>query len=184
MAQIKELFSAYMANALPTEGGLIITSYFDEETTYTRYEVTSYNNVKDIYRSDEGIVFQADGYKQFVIVEPASYSKKHIEPAMRDSGHAIPYRFKEIDTYVSKRQDKIMIGKEPVVTYTSFTILQPVGENFAYVIFKDETDIVETVNAFFAKSLWEDARLPKTDAEKVAKAIARTLEKILHPAEN
>ncbi len=182
MAQIKELFKAYMANELPTDGGLIITSYFDVETTYTKYEVTSYNNVKDIYRNDEGIVFQADGYKQFVVVEPASYSKKHIEPAMRDGGHSIPYRFKEIDTYVSKRQDKVMVGKEPVVTYTSFTILQPVGENFAYILFGDS--ILATVEAFFAKSIWQDARVPKTDAEKVGKAIAKTLEKILNPAEN
>src|SRR6056297_2629879 len=182
MAEIKELFSAYMASELPTEGGLIVSSLFDEETTYTKYEVTSYNNVKDIYRNDEGIVFQADGYKQFVVVEPASYNKKHIEPAMRDGGHSIPYRFKEIDTYISKRQDKVMVSKEPVVTYTSFTILQPVGENFAYILFGE--NILATVEAFYAKSIWQDARVPKTDAEKVAKAIAKTLEKILNPAEN
>ena len=183
MAAIKDLFKAYMANELPTEGGLIVTSLFDEETTYTKYEVTSYNNVKDIYRNDEGIVFQADGYKQFVIVEPASYNRKHMEPAMRDGGHAIPYRFKEVDTYVTKRQDKIMVGKEPVVTYTSFTILQPKGENFAYILYRTE-DLLATVEAFFAKSMWQDARVPKIDAEKVGKAIAQTLKKIVDPAEN
>lgn len=183
MAEIKDLFKAYMANELPTEGGLIVTSLFDEETTYTKYEVTSYNNVKDIYRNDEGIVFQADGYKQFVIVEPASYNRKHMEPAMRDGGHAIPYRFKEVDTYVTKRQDKIMVGKEPVVTYTSFTILQPKGENFAYILYRTD-DLLKTVEAFFAKSMWQDARVPKMDAEKVGKAIAQTLKKIVEPAEN
>ena len=180
MAQIKDLFKAYMANQLPTEGGLIITSFFDEETTYSKYEVTSYNNVKDIYRNDEGIVFQADGYKQFVIVEPASYNNKHVEPAMRDRGHSIPYRFKEIDTFVTRRQDKIMVGKEPVVTYTSFTILQPVGENFAYIVTKED-DILQTVEAFFAKSMWQDARVPKIDAEKVGKTIAQTLKSIVYP---
>ncbi|MFW5813876.1 MAG: transposase [Spirochaetota bacterium] len=183
MAEIKDLFKAYMANELPTEGGLIVTSLFDEETTYTKYEVTSYNNVKDIYRNDEGIVFQADGYKQFVIVEPASYNRKHMEPAMRDGGHAIPYRFKEVDTYVTKRQDKIMVGKEPVVTYTSFTILQPKGENFAYILYRTD-DLLNTVEAFFAKSMWQDARVPKMDAEKVGKAIAQTLKTIVEPAEN
>mgnify|MGYP006305385583 FL=1 len=183
MAQIKELFKAYMASELPTDGGLIVTSYFDTETTYSKYEVTSYNNVKDIYRNEDGIVFQADGYKQFVVVEPASYNKKHIEPAMRDGGHAIPYRFKEIDTYVTRRQDKIMVGKEPVITYTSFTILQPVGENFAYIIYRDD-DILNAVEQLFAKSMWQDARVPKIDAEKVSKAIAQTLQKILRPAEN
>ena len=182
MAQVKDLFKAYMANELPTEGGLIVTSFFDEETTYTKYEVTSYNNVKDIYRNEDGIVFQADGYKQFVVVEPASYNRKHIEPAMRDGGHSIPYRFKEIDTFVTKRQDKIMVGKEPVVTYTSFTILQPVGENFAYIVSRDP-DILQTVQAFFAKSMWQDARVPKMDAEKVSKIIAKTLETIVNPAQ-
>ncbi|MFW5683846.1 MAG: transposase [Spirochaetota bacterium] len=183
MASVKELFQAYMASELPTDGGLIITSFFDEETTYSKYEVTSYNNVKDIYRNDEGIVFQADGYKQFVIVEPASYNKKHIEPAMRDRGHSIPYRFKEVDTYITKRQDKILTGKEPVITYTSFTILQPVGENFAYIVTRDG-DILKTVEAFFARSLWQDARVPKMDAEKVGRSIAQSLKKILNPAEN
>jgi len=41
MAQIKELFEAYQANELPTYGGLIITSMFDEEETHTKYEVTA-----------------------------------------------------------------------------------------------------------------------------------------------
>ena len=183
MAQVKELFQAYMSNELPTEGGLIITSFFDEETTYTKYEITSYNNVKDIYRNEDGIVFQADGYKQFVIVEPASYNRKHIEPAMRDGGHSIPYRFKEVDTFITKRQDKILVGKEPVVTYTSFTILQPKGENFSYIVMR-ESDILKTVEAFLAKTMWQDARVPKMDAEKSAKAIAQSLSKILHPSDN
>ena len=180
MAKIKELFEAYQASELPTDGGLIITSMFDVATTYTKYEVTSYNNVKDFYRSDEGLVFQADGYKQFVVIEPASYNKKHIEPAMRDGGHSIPYRFSEVDTFVSKRQDRIIVGKEPVITYGSFTILVPVGENFAYIVYKTD-DLMPAIEAFFAKSMWKDARIPKLDAEKVAKQIAATIEKIAYP---
>lgn len=180
MAQIKDLFEAYLSNDLPTAGGLIITSMFDAEITYTKYEVTSYNNVKDFYRNEDGIVFQADGYKQFVLVEPASYNKKHVEPAMRDTGYSIPYRFKEVDTFVTRRQDKVIMGKEPVITYGSFTILQPKGENFAYIVYKDD-DILNTVEAFFGKSLWQDARVPKIDAEKIAKGIAATVGRILNP---
>ncbi|MBU8914272.1 MAG: hypothetical protein KOO61_09645 [Spirochaetales bacterium] len=180
MIRIKELFEAYQASELPTDGGLIVTSMFDTSTTYTKYEVTSYANVKDLYRNDDGLVFQADGYRQFVVVEPASYNKKHIEPAMRDSGHSIPYRFSEVDTFVSKRQDRIIVGKEPVITYGSFTILHPVGENFAYMIYKTE-DLMSAIEAFFAKTIWQDARVPKLDAEKAAKHIAATIEKIVHP---
>lgn len=183
MAQIKELFEAYQASELPTEGGLIITSMFDESTTYSKYEVTSYNNVKDIYRNEDGLVFQADGYKQFVVIEPASYNKKHIEPAMRDGGHSIPYRFSEVDTFVTKRQDRVIVGKEPVITYGSFTILVPVGENFAYILFKTE-DLMAAIEAFFAKSMWQDARIPKRDAENAAKHIAATIESIAYPERN
>lgn len=180
MAKINELFAAYKQSALPTEGGLIVTSMFDESTTYTKYEMTSYGNVKDISMSEDGLVFQADGFRQFVVVEPTGYSKKHIEPALRDGGHSIPYRFSEVDTFVTKRQDKVIVGKEPVVTYESFTILIPQGENFAYILYKTE-DLLPAVEAFFTKSLWQDARVPKQDAERVAKQIAATVEKIVNP---
>jgi hypothetical protein len=181
MAKINELFAAYQQSALPTEGGLIITSMFDRDTTYSKYEVTSYGGASDIHRNQDGLVFQADGYRQFVVVEPASYRKKHIEPAMRDGGHSIPYRFGEVDTFITKRQDRVLTGKEPVVTYKSFTILEPIGNNFAYIIYKTD-DIMRAVEAFFAKSLWQDARVPKPDAEKIAKKIAGTIEKIVNPA--
>lgn len=181
MAAIKELFEAYKAGELPTDGGLIITSFFDEETTYSKYEVTSYNNVKDIYVNEDGLVFQADGYKLFVLVEPASYPKKHIEPAYRDGAHKIPYRNKELNVYTSKRQDKIMIGKEPVITYTSFTILKPVGVNFAFIVYRNE-NLMQTMEKFFAKSIWEEARVPKRDAEEVAKLVVQSLQKVVNPA--
>ncbi|MFP4377942.1 MAG: hypothetical protein ACLFP4_12945 [Spirochaetales bacterium] len=181
MSQIRELFKAYMASELPTSGGLIVTTMFDDSIAYSRYEITSYDNVKDIYRNEDGLVFQADGYKQFVIVEPSSYNNKHVEPAMRDRGHTIPYRFKEVDTYVTKRQDRIMMGKEPVITYGSFTILEPVGSNFAYVAYKTD-DLVDSMKQFLAESLWQDAGVPRADAEKAAKGIANTLPGILYPA--
>jgi len=182
MAKVKELFAAYKASELPTDGGFIITSSFDEHSTYSKYEVTSYNNVKDIYQNEDGLVFQADGFKQFVLVEPSNYNEKHVEPAMRDAAHAIPYRFKEVDTFVSKRQDRVMVGKEPVVTYGSFTILKPVGENFAYVVYKDDS-LLDTVQEFFAKSIWQDARVPKLDAEKISKHLSLSLKRIAYPAQ-
>lgn len=180
MSQIADLFQAYMNNKLPTDGGLIITTMFDESIAYSKYEITSYDNVKDIYRNEDGLVFQADGYKQFILVEPSSYNNKHIEPAMRDRGHSIPYRFKEVDTYVTKRQDRIMMGKQPTITYGSFTILEPVGENFAYIAFKDDS-LTASVQEFLADSLWQDAGVPKADAAKAAKGIANTLPRLIDP---
>lgn len=110
MAIVKELFSAYLKNELPLEGGYIIASFFDPTSTYSRYEVTSYNNVKDIYTNDDGLTFLADGKKLYVLIEPANYAEKHIEPSHRDDAHKIPYRFKEVELHISKRQDRIMIG--------------------------------------------------------------------------
>ena len=67
----------------------------------------------------------------------------------------------------SRRQDRIMIGKEPVISYTSFTILKPTGDNFAYLFF-DTDDLVDAVHRFFIETLWKDGNVPKSDAEKAA----------------
>jgi hypothetical protein len=167
MAVIKELFKAYYNSELPFEGGYIFTSFFDANSTYARYEITSYNNVKDIYPSDGNLTFQADGKKLHVLVEPANYPKKHTEPALRDSGYSIPYRFNELHIMTSRRQDRIMIGKEPVISYTSFTILKPTGDNFAYIFF-DTEDLIDAVHRFFIETLWKDGNVPKSDSEKAA----------------
>ncbi|MFP4205921.1 MAG: transposase [Spirochaetaceae bacterium] len=178
MAEMKELFSAYRKSELPSDGGYIISTFFDGNSAYTKYEITSYNNVKDIFESDEGLTFQADGQKVFVLVEPANYSKKHVEPTYRSQMEQIPYRFKELDVHTSRRQDRIMVGKEPVMTYGSFTVLKSQGANFSYIVYKAD-DLVEKVRSFFAKSLWQDARVPKRDAEQAADLIRVTFEQIV-----
>jgi hypothetical protein len=134
--------------------------------------VTSYNNVKDIYTSDEGLTFQADGKKIFLLVEPANYSQKHTEPSSRDDAHRILYRFKEVETLISKRRDRIMIGKDPIITYTSFTILKPEGHNFA-LIFYNTDDVLDVIDKFIADTLWKDANVPKIDSEKSARLIRK-----------
>ena len=91
MAKIIDLFEAYTGSELPKDGGFIITELLDDGSRYARYEVISYGNVKDIYQNEEGILFQADGRKLFVLFEPLNYSAKHVEPAYRDESHRIPY---------------------------------------------------------------------------------------------
>jgi hypothetical protein len=178
MAIVKELFEAYKASELPQSGGYIVSAFFDATTNYTKYEVISFSNVKEIHPADEGIVFQADGNKIFVLVEPANYSNKHVEPAYRTGMYKIPYRQKEVNVFTTSRQDKIMIGKEPVITYTSFTILKSEGNNFSYVFHTTE-DIVQAIESFFKESLWKQARVPRTDAQKVAVMITEIFKKII-----
>ena len=175
MAIVKELFNAYYKNELPMEGGFIVCSFFDPHSTYSRYEITSYNNVKDIYNNEDGLTFHADGKKIFMLVEPMNYPEKHVEPANRDDFHRIPYRFKEVDTFTSKRQDRIMVGRIPVMSYGSFTILKPMGNNFSYIFYEGD-DVQYAIKDFFFKSLWQDANVPRNDAEKAARSILKIFE--------
>jgi hypothetical protein len=171
MPIVKELFSAFKNVELPTDGGYILSSFFEETSAYSRYEVTSYNNVKDIYQNASGdLTFMADGKKLFVLVEPMGYAKKYTEPTMRDSAHKIPYRFSELEIITTKRQDRIMVGKQPVISYTSFTILKSMGDNYSYIIY-DTDDLFEVIEQIFVKTLWQDANIPKIDAEKTARYI-------------
>ena len=82
-AKALELFKAYADSQLPSEGGYIVSSFLDENSSYARYEVVAYSGVKSIYLTEEGLTFQTDGNKLFVLAEPASYSQKHQEPFRR-----------------------------------------------------------------------------------------------------
>ena len=180
MAKIMDLFDAYRKGEFPTDGGYILSNFFDNNSNYTRIEMISYGNVKDIYTNDQGITFQADGLKLFVLVEPSSYSQKHTEPSYRDDRHRIPYRFKEVDTYVTKRQTKIMVGKEPVETYTSFTVMNESGLNQSFVVFKDD-NIGPSMNNYFNQVLWKNVNIPRTDAQKAAEMIDQYIPKMINP---
>lgn len=165
MADIKDLFEAYSEGVLPTDGGYIVTVFFDSNSNYTKFEVICYGNVKDIYPTDEGITFQADGRKIFGLFEPVSFARKTIEPCYRDDAHKIPYRFKEVETLVTKRQDKIYIGLEPVDTYTAFTVLNETGYNESYSVTKDEGSPT-IIGNFLTQVLWKNVRVAKTDSTK------------------
>lgn len=180
MAKILDLFDAYESGDLPAEGGYIISNFFDSNSSYTRFEMISYGNVKDFYRNDEGITFQADGLKLFVLVEPPSYSHKHIEPCYRDDAHKMPYRFKEIDTYTTRRQQKIMVGKEPVETYTAFTIMNETGENQSFIVHKAE-GIEASLKNYFIQVLWKNVNIPKTEATAAAEMIGKAVHQIINP---
>ena len=119
-----DLFQAYSENKLPKEGGYIVSSFFSNISTYSIYEVVAYIGVKNLFLSTEGLSFQTDGNKVYILVEPVNYSKKYIEPVSRDRKEQIPHRFSELDIYTTKNQSKVMISKEPIMTFSSFTILK------------------------------------------------------------
>lgn len=171
-----DLFQAYSQEKLPQEGGYIVSSFLDDNTPYSIYEVVAYNGVKSLYLSEEGLTFQTDGNKLFVLSEPPAYHKKHLEPVARDSREQIPHRFSELDIFIAKNQTKVMVSKVPIITYSAFTILSPSGINFSF-IFYNLPDVMDTIRFFFEKTLINESRVPKDDAQKVSLRIIEGLKK-------
>jgi hypothetical protein len=170
-----DLFQAYEQNKLPAEGGYIVSSFFQEQSAYSIYEVVAYNGVKALYLSPEGLTFQTDGNKLYVLAEPANYTKKHEEPFRRENRFQVPHRFSEMGLVTAKNQAKIMVSKDPILAYSSFTILKPRGINFAF-IFYNRDDVEDSIAVFFEKTLNQEAGVPLKDAQKAAQLIVRGLQ--------
>ena len=160
-----DLFQAFRDGKLPKDKGYIVSSFFSERSKYSIYEIVAYSGVKSIYATAEGITFQTDGNKLFVLVEPATYAKKYEEPYLRDKNHQVAQRFSELEIFTSSNQTKVMVSKDPLVTYSSFTVLNPTGANFS-LVFYNLPDVLETLSAFFIQSLSKEAGVPKSDARK------------------
>ena len=171
-----DLFQAYSSDKLPKDGGYIVSSFFDSKSIYSIYEVVAYNGVKSIYLTEEGLTFQTDGNKLYVLVEPASYPEKYVEPVSRKSWQQIPHRFKELEIHTAKNQTKIMVSKQPIVSYSSFTILRPTGVNFA-LVFYNLPEVLQTLEFFFAQTLNKEAQVPSSDAKKASKIVIESLKK-------
>ncbi len=171
-----DLFQAYAEGKLPTDGGFIISSFFDRNSAYSIYEVVAYNAVKNIYLGGDGLTFQTDGCKLFVLAEPPNYSEKHVEPYVRKMNYQIPHRFSEVEILTAKNQTKIMVSKEPTMTYGSFTILKPTGINFALCVF-NTPDVNSTMEFFFTETLNKEAGIPKLDAKKAAALVVEGIKK-------
>jgi len=172
----RNLFDAYTTGKLPFAQGYIVSSFFSETSMYSIYEIVSYAGVKEIFVTDTGLQFVTGGKKLYVLVEPATYHVKHEEPVSRLEGERIPKRFSELEIIIAANQSKIMIAKEPNETFGAFTVLKPVGINFA-VVFYQLPDIYKTMEAFFAESLNRQRKIPEHDAKKAAKLIAAIVEK-------
>lgn len=175
-AKALDLFQAYSQEKLPQDGGYIVSSFFDVNSTYSRYEIVGYNGVKSIEVTDEGLVFQSDGNKLYVLVEPPSYSRNYEEPVNRPTGQQIPHRFSELEIYTAKNQTKVMVSKKPVMTYSSFTILKPTGVNFALIFYK-LPDVLKSLSSFFTQTLNKEAAVPQVDSKKAADYVVQGLKK-------
>jgi len=89
---------------------------------------------------------------------------------------SIPHRFKELDILTAKNQTKVMVSKEPIITYSSFTILKPTGINFS-LVFYNLPEVLETIAFFFEQTLNKEAGVPKSDAKKGSQLVTESLKK-------
>jgi hypothetical protein len=169
-----DLFEAYSKSALPDNGGYIVSTFFDNNTAYARYEVVAYSGVKNLTMSSEGLTFQADGNKVFVLCEPPTYVQKHVEPYSRDARHAIPHRYSELEIVTAKNQTKVMVSKEPVLTYSSFTILRPSGADLS-VMFYNRPDVLDSLEQFLQETLNKEANIPRPDAKNGAALVMKVV---------
>jgi hypothetical protein len=166
-----DLFDAYSQNKLPKNNAYVVSSFVNPKTGYVIYEVVSYSGVKAIYQEGNGLTFQSQGKKTHILLEPASYPHKGIEPYLRDSEEKIPLRFSELEIITARNQIKIMISKNPIESLSSFTIMKPSGLNISFV-FYNAPDVYRTMEVFFEKSFNSDGAVPQTDAKKAAKTVA------------
>jgi hypothetical protein len=176
MAKAMSLEKAYRTNQLPMDGGFIISSFFTRSSIYSIYEITAFKNVKDIFQSPNGLTFKTDGNRCHILIEPPTYAKNFIEPVNREEGKSIPYRFDECTLFKGKRQEKIYIANNPIMLYSSFTILNSQADNFSF-IFYPTRDVYIALKRFIADSFYNDCGLRKTDSREISELLLETLKK-------
>jgi len=177
--KVLNLFEAYSSDKLPKDQGYIISSFINGNTGYSIYEVISYSAVKAIYPDSGGLTFQSQGRKLHVLIEPASYPNKSIEPYLREKSDQIPLRFNEVEKFVTKTQTTVYYAKKPIESLSSFTVTLPAGLNIAFV-FYNRPDIYTTMAKFFEQSFTNDAGLPMADAKKSGEGITAIIKKTMN----
>ena len=171
-----DLFQAYGQNKLPKEGGYIVSSFLNEGSAYSKFEIVGYAGAKSVFFSDEGLTFQTDGNKLFVVCEPAGYAQKGREPYRREAHQQVPLRFSELEVFSARNHVKVMVGRDPVYTYGSFTVGKPAGMDFSF-FFYNLPDVIATIRSFFAATFSKEAGVPEDDASKAAILVEKGLKK-------
>ena len=178
--QAMDIFEAYAQNALPTDEGYIISSFFKRGSAYSVYEVVAYSSVKDIFATEDSITFRTSGKKLFLLAEPSSYPQKTVEPYCRPQGDMVPFRFSETYHMLAKNHANIYFNKEPREAISAFTVFKPEGINFSYVFCADD-NVFEIIEEFFAHTLYNDVSLPHSDALSIAKRVTKLCAQKLKP---
>lgn len=166
--QAIHLFDAYNNAKLPKYGGYIVSSNFQAESNYSIFEIVGYDNVQEIRLESDSLIFKSAGCKLYTLIEPANYPLKNVEPVQRQSGKSIPYRFSELYTLTTKKHETIYIGKKPIISYSSFTIVKPRENDFA-ILFYNVPEVFKNIEEFLTTIYHDGVGITKTDSLKAAK---------------
>jgi hypothetical protein len=176
--KVMDLFDAYAQNMLPKDQAYIVSSFINGKTGYSTYEVISYSGVKAIYPDGDGLTFQSSGKKLHILIEPASYPQKAVQPFLRDGPEQIPLRFSELTLITTRNQIKLFIAKKPIDSLSAFTVARPVGYNFSFLFYKGK-DIYHSMVKFFEHSFNKDMRIPLIDSKKAAAETVSIVEELM-----
>lgn len=171
-----DLFQAYTQNKLPQTGGYIVSSLFDPQSAYAKFEIVAYHNAHAIYFSTEGLTFQNDANKLYILVEPPDYASKDEEPFERRKEKQIPHRFSELHIIETKNKKRVMVSKKPVMVYSSFTVLKPTHNDFAFIFYR-QPEVIDTITSFFEQTLKKELTLAGEDVKKIVDLILQTINK-------
>jgi len=173
-----DLFEAYAQDKLPKDKAYIVSSFLNGNSGYTIYEVISYSGVKAIFPDATGLTFQSSGKKMHILIEPASYPKKAIEPYLREKEFQVPLRFKELTLITCKNQTRVYLAKKPMDSLSSFTVAKPVGFNISFVFYMAD-DLYQTLAKFFEQTFNKDAGVPLADAKKAAEEAVEVIQNLM-----
>ena len=157
---------------LPTDEGYIVSSFFKRDSAYCIYELVAYSAVKDIFATGDSITFRTSGKKIYVLAEPSTYPQKAVEPYCRQQGEMVPFHFSEACHLTAKNHTNIYFNKEPEEAVSAFTVFKPESINFSYIFYACD-DVFEIIEKFFAHTLHNDASLPRSDAQRIAKRVIK-----------
>lgn len=145
-------------------------------------EMISYTGVKSISPVGNGVKFQAQGNKMFCMLEPSTYTEKHIEPtnrSMNGTGN-MPFRFKDCEQFLTKdNKFNILIPNAPHVCYDSFTVSFPAKGDLCILYFIFDKDVDGVVLPFiednFSTILKKSLRFREVDANSIAKKFMKVV---------
>jgi hypothetical protein len=149
------------------------------------FEMISYSGVKAVIPVEGGVKFQAQGSKMFCMLEPTTYSEKHVDPTYRSNNTTgfMPFRFNECDTFLTKdNRYTVRMPNVPHNCYDSFTVSFPAKGDLCIIYFIFDKDIQGKVIPFieenFMTILKKSVNLRDIDSNHIAKKFADVIKKL------